>query len=213
MNIFYLSHNANECAEFHADKHVVKMCIEYAQLLSTAHRVVDGQLWYGVNAKGRKLQRYFHPDSIMNSTLYKACHVNHPSAVWVRMSNENYNWLYELWMALCNEYTHRYGKIHASQEKLEYYLLLPPMKIPQGKFTEPTPAMKAYPECIVENDSLTSYRNFYWEDKRKFAKWTKRDKPDWWIYKETGKWPIKEWWDDFATTPLKEWWEENGNKE
>ena len=42
MNIFYLSHDVDECARFHVDKHVVKMILESAQLLSTAHRVLDG---------------------------------------------------------------------------------------------------------------------------------------------------------------------------
>jgi hypothetical protein len=194
MNIFYIDENPIRCAEQHCDKHVVKMCVEYAQLLSTAHRVVDGKLWYGVNAKGRKLQRYFHDDPVMNTGLYKACHVNHPSSIWVRQSAQNYNWLYELWIALCDEYTHRYGKVHESQRKLEYLLLLPPMRIPDIEFTQPTPAMKQYPHCIVEGDSLTSYRNFYWEDKFEFAKWTKRDKPDWWIIREGGTPPRKDWW-------------------
>ena len=42
MNIFYLDHHTQRCANQHCDKHVVKMIIEYAQLLSTAHRVIDG---------------------------------------------------------------------------------------------------------------------------------------------------------------------------
>lgn len=184
MNIFYIHSNPITCAEQHCDKHVVKMCTEYAQLLSTAHRVVDGELWFGRTTKGRKIQRYFHPDGVMNEALYKASHVNHPSNVWVRQNADNYNWLYELWCALCEEYTYRYGKQHESFRKLEYYLLLPPMKIAKGEFTQPTPAMKAYPHCIVEGNSIKSYRNFYWEDKREFATWSKRDKPDWWIKRE-----------------------------
>jgi hypothetical protein len=92
-----------------------------------------------------------------------------------------------MWSYLGLEFEHRYGKKHSSIEKLSAYLLLPPMKISHADFTEPTPAMKAYPQCIVEGDSLTSYRQFYWEDKREFASWTKRDKPDWWVkFEETG---------------------------
>ena len=52
MNIFYLSDDPQICAEQHCDKHVVKMCIEYAQLLSTAHRVLDGEE-YTVIQNGR----------------------------------------------------------------------------------------------------------------------------------------------------------------
>lgn len=196
MNVFYLHHDPKRCAEQHCDKHVVKMCVEYAQLLSTAHRVLDGQHWYGRGVNGRKVSRYFHPDGQMNEHLYKACHINHPSAKWVRESHDNYVWLYELWTYLGLEFEHRYGKRHSSIEKLATYLLLAPLKIETKEFTEPTPAMKAYPECIVEGDSMESYRNFYWKDKREFATWSKRDKPDWWVHKETGKWPRKLWWEE-----------------
>ena len=43
MNIFYLHKDPDICAEYHCDKHVLKMIIEYAQLLSTAHRMLDGE--------------------------------------------------------------------------------------------------------------------------------------------------------------------------
>ena len=188
MNIFALHQDPDKCAKAHVDKHVVKMSIEYAQLLSTAHRVLDGHVWEGRTTNGRRIARYMHPDSVMNTELYKACHVNHPSAKWVRESAANYEWLYQLWACLCEEYTYRYGKKHLTQHKLEYTLLLPPANADTEKpFTQPTPAMAQYPHCIVEGDSLTSYRQFYWEDKRQFAKWTRRDKPDWWVCFEEGK--------------------------
>lgn len=184
MNIFYLHADPNLCAQQHCDKHVVKMLIEYAQLLSTAHRVLDGEHWYGRTTNGRKIARYFHPDPAMNSELYKASHINHPSAQWVRKSARNYAWLYDMWTALAYEYEHRYNRVHESFRKLEYYLLLPPQKIPEGVFTQPTPAMGNAPECIVEGDSIQSYRNYYWTDKREFAKWTNRKPPTWWIERE-----------------------------
>jgi hypothetical protein len=172
----------------HLDKHVIKMCTEYAQLLSTCHRVVDGHLWKGKSRTGRKINRYFLEDAEMNSELYLACHVNHPSNIWVRKTASNYAWLYRMWIELGDEYTYRYGKRHASLEQLEYLLMEPPTYIADGPFTEPTPAMAQYPHCIKEHDSISSYRQFYWEDKKRFAKWTKRDKPFWWIsYEELEK--------------------------
>jgi len=184
MNIFYLHPDPLICAEQHCDAHVTKMAVETAQLLSTAHRVVDGEMYEGRTTKGHRIKRYFHPDTLMNEELYKVAHINHPSTKWVRQSAANYNWLYELWANLCAEYTYRYGRTHESWRKLEYLLLLPPMQISDSEFTQPTPAMKQYPECIVEGDSIQSYRNFYWADKREFAKWTKRDKPEWWTENE-----------------------------
>jgi len=186
MNIFYLDQDPERCAEYHCDKHSSKMCVEYAQMLSTAHRVLDGEMWIGQNRVGRSLKRWFLEDGVMNHSLYKASHINHPSNVWVRQSDSNYEYLYKLWKALCKEYSHRYNRIHLSWEKLHSALIIPPEKIKSGEFTEPPPAMKAYPHCIIKGDSITSYQHFYWEDKREFAKWTNRNKPTWWIEYEQG---------------------------
>ena len=58
MNIFYLSSNPGECARQHCDKHVVKMIVEYAQLMSTAHRLLDGVATKGKTANtGRSVVR------------------------------------------------------------------------------------------------------------------------------------------------------------
>ena len=178
MNIFYLDKDPVTCARMHNDKHVVKMIIEYAQLMSTAHRVLDGIEYIGRTANNRKIKRWRHPDPAMETGLMKASHVNHPSAKWTRQSNNNYIWLYYLWRALCNEYTHRYGKIHAC-EKYAKYLQNAPKNIPAEDLTQPTPAMQAYAECIVPGDSRESYRNYYKIAKASFNNYTKRQKPEW----------------------------------
>jgi len=179
MNIFYLHPDTEDCAKQHCDKHVVKMCTEYAQLLSTAHRVADGEVYVAKSKNNRNIKKYRHPS--LDDTLYLACHVNHPSNIWVRESAQNYRWLYDMWVNLCEEYTHRYGREHASYGKLGEVLRETPVNLSNKKtFTQPTPAMKQYPHCVVKGDSLMSYQNFYWEDKRKFAVWSKRDEPSWW---------------------------------
>lgn len=181
MNVFVLDMDPKQCAMEHNDSHVVKMCTEYAQMLSTCHRVLDGKLWWGHSQTGRKIQRWFMDDGQLNHILYKATHVNHPSNVWLRSSESHYRWLYSLWTSLCDEYTYRYGKIHLAQEKLENILLFAPTNIPYDvDWKDPPPAMKQYPYCIVHNNIVSSYRNYYWEAKREFSKWTKRPKPGWW---------------------------------
>ena len=55
MNIFYLDNDPIKSAELHCDKHVVKMIIEYAQLMSTAHRVLDGELYEDRTANNRRI--------------------------------------------------------------------------------------------------------------------------------------------------------------
>ena len=111
MNIFYLDNDPVRAAKAHCDMHVVKMILEYAQLLSTAHRLLDGKLI----GKKYELDRY-------NDVIYKATHRNHPSAVWARSNSVHYEWLYSLFIACCNEYTERYGKVHATDTKLRTIL-------------------------------------------------------------------------------------------
>tara|TARA_Y100000361_G_scaffold124777_1_gene118030 strand:- start:178 stop:672 length:495 start_codon:yes stop_codon:yes gene_type:complete len=157
MNVFYLHHNPKTCAKYHNDKHCVKMILEYAQLMSTAHRIIDGD------------------DA--NNLVYKATHKNHPSAIWARHSDLNYDWLYKLFEELSGEYTHRYGKQHLSYTKLKDILRYPPDNITIGEFTQPTPAMPDH--CKIPNDSIASYRYYYKTEKSHLAKWTDRPVPKW----------------------------------
>lgn len=179
MNIFYLSSNPKTSASQHCDKHVVKMILEYAQLLSTAHRVIDGTVSVGVSKTGRKRTSYDLPDN-REYVLYRATHINHPSAVWARDSKSNYNHLYELLYHLCKEYTLRYGKVHkVEREGILDKLKQTPYAISfSEKFKEPPPAMPDY--CKVVGDSVASYRNYYINEKSRFAKW-KTQAPDWFV--------------------------------
>jgi hypothetical protein len=154
------------------------MIIEYAQLLSTAHRIRDGQEYYDLTANGRKIKRWRLPDD-REQRLMKASHINHPSNVWARANHLNYKWLYEMWVHLLDEYTYRYGKVHACA-RLRDVLAKLPEKIPVGLCeTEPTPAMPD--DCKIVNNSLASYHKYYNEKKTRFARWTKRPAPNWYI--------------------------------
>lgn len=178
MNIFYLDSDVYKCAEMHNDKHCVKMILEYAQLLSTAHRVLDGTLCDTVGKSGRRKKVYFLADS-RDSALYSATHVNHPSAIWVRKSPENYIWLANLLLALCEEYTHRYGKVHKVERDGLCYVLFKnvPKNIGKEGWSEPTPAMPD--EVKIPGNSLASYRNYYINNKAHLASWKKRNIPEW----------------------------------
>jgi hypothetical protein len=176
MNIFYLSSNPKACAEMHCDKHVVKMIIEYAQLMSTAHRILDGEEYIDTTANGRKIKRWRMKDEKFENGLMKASHVNHPSGVWVRQSKQNYMWLNRMWNYLLLEYTHRYNKRHACSKYMEV-LYIWPENIPDVPFTEPPPAMPDY--CKVPSDSISSYHKYYINEKIRFAKWKNREVPLW----------------------------------
>ena len=178
MNIFYLHENAKKSAEMHVDSHASKMCIEYAQLMSTAHRVLDGKQVKRLSKNNRLITTYDHQDPQLDHTLYKSCHVNHPSAIWVRQSKKNYRWLYELWTELNTEFMYRYDKdvYHESYRKLKWALFSPPENMPEGVFTEPLQAM---PDDVKNESSITAYRDYYIKYKQHLASWKKRGMPTW----------------------------------
>lgn len=175
MNIFYLHNDPETCAKMHNDKHVVKMILEYCQLMCTAHRVLDGTFYYGQTANGRKIQRWLLSDN-REDVLWKASHIKHPSGIWVRDNRANYNWLFWLWVKLMDEYSYRYGKQHSARRMVQW-LINPPKNMTWGYFFEPTPAMPD--EYKVKDDSIQSYRNYYLGDKQHLASWKKREMPEW----------------------------------
>lgn len=175
MNIFALSTDPYASAQMMVDRHVVKMILETAQLLSTAHRILDGEVYTDKTKTGRNVKRWRLPDD-RDQHLYSATHVNHPSAVWCRATNNNYNWLACHFGALLQEYTYRYGKHHKC-EALTSWLQNPPHNIPVGWLTQVTPAMPE--QYKVGKDSVASYRNYYKHGKAHLHKWTKRNPPEW----------------------------------
>lgn len=176
MNIFYIDSDPVVAAQSMVDKHVVKMILESAQLLSTAHRYLDGQLVEGKSKTGRKAKRWILGDA-REPVLYQATHINHPSAVWCRQSVENYNWLVDHFFALMSEYTHRYGKTHKCQGDLSYMLQSPPKNLQEYDWTTMPSAMGD--EYKISQDPIVNYRNYYKFGKAKMHHWTKRQPPDW----------------------------------
>jgi len=174
MNIFYLDHDPKLCAEMHVDKHCVKMILETAQLLCTAHRILDGTQYISSTKNGRTIQRWKLNDH-REDILYSATHANHPSAIWVRQSKENYDWLYELFLALIDEYSYRYEKIHQCSALIEILKDSPKNISVDKKFTEPTPAMPE--EYKVDGNSTQSYKNYYLGDKQRMFSWKNRNIP------------------------------------
>jgi len=157
MNIFYLDHDAIKSARAMTDKHVVKMIVETAQLLSTAHHVLDG-----TNALPKR--------------IYKPTHRNHPSAVWVRETIGNYIWTRNHLWALLDEYAQRYNKKpndHATYN-VAMNLKYPPMNIKNDFNMTPIKLAITDTKHHVKNDGVASYRNYYMAEKLKSEKDMKR---------------------------------------
>lgn len=155
MNIFVLSESPGEAAEYHCDKHVVKMVLETAQLLSGAERI--------------RLN-----DFSKESPLYKLTHVNHPCSVWVRKSDANFNWLLTLFISLLAEYSRRYKKRHACSFLLEHINY----RTNVGYVTPFALAMPAQYQIV--GNPVESYRRYYIGEKQAIAKWNHSPKPYWW---------------------------------
>jgi hypothetical protein len=165
-----------DAAQALVDKHVVKMILESAQLLSTAHRVLDGIEIEGKSQTGRKAKRWILPDA-REGIIYTATHINHPSAVWCRTSVRNYDWLVDHFYALMREYTHRYGKTHKCYGEISYMLQSPPHKLKAWDWTEMPSCMAE--EYIISDNPIINYRNYYREGKKNLHKWTNRQPPEW----------------------------------
>ena len=157
MNLFILDTDPIIAAQSVCDKHVVKMILETAQMLSCAHHVLD-------------------PTNPLNLLLYKRTHENHPCTKWVRESATNYLWTYMLFTAQCDEYTHRYNKVHLTDSKYRSILLTPPVNIPCDKLTSFALAM---PEQYHNDDPVQAYRDYYLGAKAHLLKYTNRAMPGW----------------------------------
>ncbi len=151
MNIFILDNDIEKCARFHCDKHVVKMILESAQMLST-----------GVRLSGL-------------DEGYKMTHSNHPCCLWVSESLSNWNWLRELAKALNEEYRYRFEKSinHKS------YDVIASLSLPNIRDLGLTPFVQVMPEAYRHKNPVHAYRNYYKGEKSNIFKWTKRADPPW----------------------------------
>ena len=176
MNIFILDEDINKCAEYHADKHVVKMCLESAQLLCTAHwiakyigyvpRKLDKQEMITLRGLSIRETRDFP---------YLPNHYNHPCSIWVRKSLDNYEWLYCLALSLNDEYGYRYnGKSHKSIR--EVVLKLPDIDLPRKGLTSFAQAM---PDEYKNENAVVAYRKYYRNDKSHILSYKYREIPQW----------------------------------
>lgn len=165
MNIFALDTDPVLAAQYHSNIHVVKMILETAQLLCTAH----------------------HCSGANYPVPYKKTHQNHPSAIWCRTNKSNYMWLANLGKALCKEYTYRFGKKHKTEEVIDWALANLP-NLPSGELTKFAQAM---PDECKHADSIEAYRTYYAKQKTGFtirgkfqyAKWSNREPPEWFLNK------------------------------
>jgi hypothetical protein len=160
LNIFVLDKNITLCAQYHNDKHCVKMLLEYVQMLSMTCRLNNIDAGYAIIKQ----------------------HINHPCSVWTRKSKANWLWLFRLTAALHKEYQFRYQRA-TNHKSFDMLLTLPVPNLPEIGLTKFALAMPK--ECVVSANGRTmtvaSYRNYYITNKQHLATWKNRPTPNWFL--------------------------------
>jgi hypothetical protein len=186
MNLFILSSNPTEAAEAHADKHVVKMILEACQMLYSAHwttmypELLENKSAIAVSRAQKLLDL---PPSLLKAPNrqggeqgYRPVHLHHPCTKWIRASLQNYMWACDLAIAIGQEFTFRYGKIHGCQAHAEWLRQNPPVLPSLGLQTF---AIAMKPEYKISADPIVSYQHYYRTSKeeRGLLQYTRRFKP------------------------------------
>ena len=166
MNRFIINYSPDLIARDLCDKHVVKMPLEEAQMLCTAVRL-------------------HAPEYAEEAGLYRAVHQKHPCTIWAGQTRANFEYSLEMFRWMCKEYTHRYGKTHASWRLWDALV--------QGAVYVPDGLLTPHPECFSEHTDLKSgkswplesYRKFYMTKQHRFKMvWTNRPVPEWFVQEE-----------------------------
>lgn len=159
MNLFATHINATLAAKSLCNAHVIKMPSEMTTMLNCA--------FSQFNDKGKQRAYY-----------------SHPASIWVRTTKENFYWTIEHGIALCEEYSRRYKRRHASQDAIEYFhQQRKSLSFVESGLTEFARCFSEFKQELdaTEPDTIKAYEKFYWLDKREFARWPSiRDIPNWW---------------------------------
>jgi hypothetical protein len=180
MNIFVLDLDPELCAQYHCNSHIVKMITESNQILGSIAYTARG-----INRKAditsdfviKWFKNFPRKDADGNPHPYGIGYKNHPCTQWARSSIQNYKWLCDLTLRMCEEYTRRYRREHAGERICRWYCSNMPASLPMLKMT---PFAQAMPDDCKSTDPVKAYRNYYIKHKARFAKWPEGRVPHWW---------------------------------
>lgn len=163
MNIFILDTCPYIAAQYLCDKHIPKMLLESAQMLSTVARIKCSEA------------------DCKEAGLYKPTHAKHPCVLWLLENPNNVCWL---WLHACEldrEYKRRFNKRHKSYSVVEKAVVCLVGHHYDRHESQHTPFAQCMPtEYRILNDPVTAYRNYYIAEKSYFAKWERgTPQPEW----------------------------------
>jgi len=154
MNIFVTDHCPIQSASNLPDKHIVKMPLETCQMLA----IIYSDWYYGVG----KLYK-------SDGTPYRTAHGafrNHPCTQWAAANQYNLAWLIAHGLALCEEYTLRYHKIHTCQDVIHQATRIydsifdEPVYTAYHKVKRFTRAMPEYIKYDTTIDTIEAYKRY-----------------------------------------------------
>lgn len=170
MNLFVLDACPDRAARMACDKHVVKMPTETAQILGyLAYRdaEIDWSSFPRRNTDGTP-----RPYSGIGT------HRSHPCTLWAGQTLGTWAWTVQHGLALCDEYTRRYGRVHAAEAIVRWFG-------ERSGHLEPGPLLpfvQCMPEVYLDADPVVGYRRFYRGAKAAFATWKfPSSPPSWWL--------------------------------
>lgn len=184
MNIFVLDRDPIKAAEYHCDRHCCKMIIEHTQMLAAAYYHTIGiSRKKEISEKQQLVDSLFEgfprkrPDG--SDHPYGISHYNHPCTIWTRESIENWNWLHECTVELCNQFKLRWsGKEHSIKAILDWMLIKKPNLQSKG-LTKFATAMN---ESFISQCPIESYRKYYeYKDSVMDVRWKNGNIPFWYF--------------------------------
>jgi hypothetical protein len=161
MNLFILDEDVVLSAQYHCDKHIVKMPTETAQMISFVYH--DKEFW------NEEI-----PDFIMQ---FSKTHYKHPCSIWIRESLSNFIYACKLGIELYKEYQYRYNKPDKHKRAIDIFnfAIANPPKIKDKGLTKYAMAMDI--QYIKFDSPIENYRCYYKEGKKHLLNWKNRKTP------------------------------------
>ncbi len=185
MNIFILSDSTNYQehislqAQYHCDRHVVKMIAESTQMIVTA--LQPAHRFYAIN--GLDLGN-------LPCKPLSAGHANHPCALWTRESFSHFQYLVDLATELCYEHQARYplsprhqymAWLESVAAQLDEMFAFSKREVPSHFAVAIADMPTLRSTGTPHQEAVGLYRSYYWRQKRFFATWKRRGIPTWFL--------------------------------
>jgi hypothetical protein len=159
MQLFILDYEPCVSAQMMSDCHIIKMCLETAQILSSVR---------------------FNKGFEHNEIIPKPYNTKHPVITAID-NQEKINWLLDYNRAIHSEYVYRFNKHHAYFKLIEFYEHLRDNSIKYYDKSKLNFARDFKDFTTTKTDLIESFREYYKMKKSIIKRWkyTKRSEPEW----------------------------------